>query len=198
MVRHGPSGVRVRRRLEPVRHWAWAVAFLALVAAVSALCVAGCAAGGAQPSSEGDVPVGVDPSRLIRVTLERVVDGDTIVVRMPDRRRERVRYIGIDTPELARDGRPAQPLAEEAAQRNAELLEGRTVRLEFDVEQRDRHGRLLAYVWAGADMVNLRLVREGYATVLTVPPNVRRTEAFVEAQSRARIEGLGLWEGEGS
>jgi Staphylococcal nuclease homologue len=73
------------------------------------------------------------------------------------------------------------------------LLEGRNVQLEFDVERLDRYGRTLAYVWAGNTMVNLTLVREGYAQVSTFPPNVRYVDEFIEAQRDARRRERGLW-----
>jgi micrococcal nuclease len=155
--------------------------------------LSGCGAGGAGRPDAGDLPAGVDPSHLVLGSLVRVVDGDTILVRMPNGRREWVRYTGIDTPELAREGEPAEPFAEEATARNSELLGPGPLHLELDVEERDRHGRLLAYVWAGGEMVNLRLVREGYAVVLTIAPNVRYTEKFMDSQMKARLEGLGLW-----
>ncbi len=117
----------------------------------------------------------------------RVIDGDTIVVEIAGER-ERVRYIGIDTPEM-NDPRPAvRELAAEARRANARLVEGRRVRLELDVETRDRYGRLLAYVWVGDTMVNEVLVRTGHAAPYTFPPNVRYVERFVSAAREARAE----------
>ena len=112
-----------------------------------------------------------------------VIDGDT--VELADGRR--VRYIGIDTPE--RD----QPYAADATALNRSLVEGQDVWLETDVQSTDRYGRLLAYVWAGDTFVNLELVRQGYATAYTVPPNVRQADAFVQAEREAREAGRGLW-----
>lgn len=124
----------------------------------------------------------------------RVVDGDTILVRLGERI-EKVRYIGIDTPEV--DGRAGgpEPGAAEAAALNRALVEGRRVRLELDVQERDRYGRLLAYVWIGDLMVNAELVRRGYARVMTVPPNVRYQALFLRLQRDARGAGRGLWRG---
>ena len=76
---------------------------------------------------------------------------------------------------------------------NRRLVAGRRVRLETDVQARDRYGRLLAYVWVGDVMVNAELVRQGYAQVMTVPPNVRHQELFVKLQREAREAGRGLW-----
>jgi micrococcal nuclease len=76
---------------------------------------------------------------------------------------------------------------------NRTLVERRTVRLETDVQSRDRYGRLLAYVWVGDVMVNAELLRRGYAQVMTVPPNVRHQELFVKLQRDARESERGLW-----
>ncbi len=122
----------------------------------------------------------------------RAIDGDTIEVERDDRR-ERVRYIGIDTPETDDPRTAVRELAERASQANARLVEGRRVRLEFDVERRDRYGRLLAYVWVGDTLANEWLLREGYARLFTYPPNVRYVERFRAAQRTAREEGRGLW-----
>lgn len=123
--------------------------------------------------------------------VTRVVDGDTIVVG-PE---ERVRLIGIDTPESVKPGTPVECFAREAGAFLEKLLEGRRVRLELDVEERDRYGRLLAYVYRRSDglFVNAELVRRGYATVATFPPNVRHVEEFVRLQREARAAGRGLW-----
>jgi micrococcal nuclease len=119
----------------------------------------------------------------------RVADGDTVRVRVDGGREERVRYIGIDTPEITSD----ECFAREAAAFNARLVGGREVRLETDAEERDRYGRLLAYVYAGDELVNAALVREGYAQPLTVPPNVRFEDRFAQLARNARREGRGLW-----
>lgn len=117
--------------------------------------------------------------------VTRIIDGDTIEVEI-DGNRERVRYIGMNTPEL-RDRRPeVRELAVAATEANARLVAGRTVRLELDVEKRDRYGRLLAYVWVGDTMVNEALVRSGHAAPYTFPPNVRHVDRFVAAARQAR------------
>lgn len=124
----------------------------------------------------------------------RVVDGDTIHVRLGERV-EKVRYIGVDTPEIQHPTRGEEPGGRQAAQVNRRLVAGRQVQLELDVQARDRHGRLLAYVWVGDLMVNAELVRLGYAQVLTVPPNVKHRELLVKLQREARDAGRGLWHG---
>jgi micrococcal nuclease len=124
----------------------------------------------------------------------RVVDGDTILVSLGGRR-ERVRYIGIDTPESVKPGSPVECFAKRAAARNRALVDGRRVTLRFDAEERDRYGRLLAYVHRDTPprFVNAALVSEGYAQTLTIPPNVARAELFRRLQREAREAGRGLW-----
>jgi micrococcal nuclease len=127
-------------------------------------------------------------------SVVRVVDGDTIKVRIGGRT-ERVRYIGMDTPESVKPGTPVQCFAERAAAANAALVSGRTVRLVGDAERRDRYGRLLAYVYREPDgaFVNAELVRAGYARTLTIPPNVAHERDFARLADQARRAGRGLW-----
>jgi len=126
----------------------------------------------------------------------RTVDGDTIYVRLA-RGVEKVRYIGIDTPEVHHPTRGEEPGGREATEVNRRLLGHDPVRLETDVRLRDRYGRLLAYVWIrrpeGEVMVNAELVRLGYAAVMTVPPNVRHAELFRKLAAEAREHHRGLW-----
>ncbi|MCA1670958.1 MAG: thermonuclease family protein, partial [Actinobacteria bacterium] len=125
----------------------------------------------------------------------RVIDGDTVVVSFAGRE-ENVRLIGIDTPESTDPSQPAECFGAEASERTAELLPaGTEVRLERDVEARDRYARLLAYVFRKPDdlFVNLALVEEGYAATLTIEPNVAYVDRFVAAATDAREQGLGLW-----
>jgi micrococcal nuclease len=124
----------------------------------------------------------------------RVVDGDTIRVRIGGAE-EPVRYIGIDTPESVQRGTPVECFAKRASAFNARLVEGERVRLVGDVDARDRYGRLLAYVYRARDglFVNAELVRRGYATVATFPPNVRHTALFRRLADRARMSDRGLW-----
>jgi micrococcal nuclease len=116
-----------------------------------------------------------------------VSDGDTIRVRLDGGREERVRYIGVDTPETA------ECFSARASAFNARLVADREVRLERDAEERDRYGRLLAYVYVGDTFINAELVRRGYAQPLTVPPNVRHAERFSRLARDARRAGSGLW-----
>ena len=140
----------------------------------------------------GAVPVGAPPFSPDAGLVVRVVDGDTIHVRLADRL-EKVRYIGVNTPEVHHPRRGEEAGGTAAHAVNRRLVEGKRVRLELDVQARDRYGRLLAYVWVGATMVNAELVRLGYAQVMTVPPNVRHQALFVKLQRDAREAGRGLW-----
>jgi micrococcal nuclease len=125
-------------------------------------------------------------------TVVKVVDGDTIHVRLAGRT-EKVRYIGMNTPETHHPTKGEQPGGREAAAVNRHLVQGRTVRLELDVRERDRYGRLLAYVYVGDTMVNAELLRLGYAQVMTIPPNVAHQSRFVKLQREAREARRGLW-----
>ena len=125
----------------------------------------------------------------------RVIDGDTVSVRLGGAD-EQVRLIGIDTPESVDPRAPVECFGTEASARTAALLPpGTEVRLVRDVEARDRYGRLLAYLYRADDdtFVNLALAEEGYASVLTYPPNVAHTAEFVAAVAAARQAGRGLW-----
>ena len=127
----------------------------------------------------------------------RSVDGDTIRVDVQGRR-ETVRYIGVDAPELHHPKKGEEPGARAAAALNRELVSGKRVRLELDARARDRWGRLLAYVWLrdahGHEvMANAEIVRRGYAHVATVPPNVRHAELFRALEREARGAERGLW-----
>lgn len=136
------------------------------------------------------VPAAAQPA--LEGVVVRIVDGDTIHVRLGERL-ERVRYIGVNTPEVHHPSKGEQPGGREAAVVNRELVNGRRVRLELDAQPRDRHGRLLAYVWVDETMVNAELVRRGFAQVMTVPPNVRHQTLFLRLQREARAAGRGLW-----
>jgi micrococcal nuclease len=115
--------------------------------------------------------------------VSHVVDGDTI--ELADGRK--VRYLGINTPERG------QPFYEEAKDFNASLVDGKEVRLEFDVDTIDIYGRTLAHVFVGSTHVNLELIRQGYANVYTVPPNVKYNDDLLAAERIARERQRGLW-----
>ena len=137
------------------------------------------------------VPAGVGDPGGVRAEVVSVTDGDTIEVRL-DGRAEDVRYIGIDTPEVD-PSIGVECFGAEASDLNRRLVGGRTVRLVFDDELRDRYGRLLAYVYAGPRFVNAEIVRRGYARTLTIEPNSDRAPLFARLESEAGREGRGLW-----
>jgi micrococcal nuclease len=85
-------------------------------------------------------------------------------------------------------------MGHEASDFNRELVEGKRVRLEYDVERLDRYGRTLAYVYLDTLFVNAELVRLGYAQIMTIPPNVRYAERFRRLQAEAREKNRGLWD----
>lgn len=128
--------------------------------------------------------------------LERTIDGDTIVARVGGRD-ERVRYIGVDTPETVKPNTPVQCWGPQAHDLNARLLgaPGAALTLRFDHELRDRYGRLLAYVYRARDglFVNARLVAAGAARTLEIAPNTSDAGRFGALQEAARAAGLGLW-----
>src|SRR3954447_17639631 len=161
-----------------------------LVLLVAAFAVAAVAVW--RPVGGGGGPGDAPPAGEGVVT--RVVDGDTIHVSLGGRD-ETVRYIGIDTPESVKPGTPVQCFAKAAGAANERLVDGRRVRLSFDAERRDRYGRLLAYVHRADDgaFVNARLVSDGYARTLTIPPNVRHADRFAALARSAREQRRGFW-----
>jgi micrococcal nuclease len=129
-------------------------------------------------------------SALVPVT--KITDGDTIHVRYQGRD-DRVRLIGVDTPEVPWYGGKAECYGVEAGLYARRRLDGRQVRLAFDADLRDRYGRLLAYVYLGDEFFNLTLVRLGYATADPVPPDTSMAPRFAAAEQEARAAGRGLW-----
>ena len=124
---------------------------------------------------------------LIKVV--RVIDGDTIEIEGG----QKIRYIGIDTPETVHPSKPIECFGKEASNKNKELVEGKMVRLEKDVSETDKYGRLLRYIWINDLMVNDYLVRNGYAMSSSYPPDIKYQDQFIEAQKEARENNRGLW-----
>lgn len=124
--------------------------------------------------------------------MVHVADGDTL--ELADGRR--VRLIGINTPELDRDGQPAQPLAEAAAARVRQILaSAEAVWLVTDKEQKDDHGRLLAHVFTPAGTnLEANLLAEGLGWHVAVPPNLSMADCLARAEQRARRQDLGVWQ----
>jgi micrococcal nuclease len=128
-------------------------------------------------------------------TVVHVVDGDTVDVRLGGTT-ERIRLIGVDTPESVAHDRPVQCFGAEASAATEALLpQGTEVRVERDEVTRDRYGRLLAYVWRTDDdlLVNLALVEGGFADAVTFGDNEAVHQLLVAAEARARSDGVGLW-----
>lgn len=129
----------------------------------------------------------------MKVSVTKVVDGDTIDVKMPNGTEERVRFILVDTPETKHPKIGVQPFGPEASNFTAEKISGQDVLLEFDAQERDRYGRLLAYVWLGEELVNEQLIKHGLARVAVFPPNTKYVDQFRATQEKARQAELGIW-----
>ena len=160
---------------------------LALSAALASATPLACA-GPAPQATTDPLPPGA-------ATVKAVVDGDTIVVAI-GYTEEHVRLIGIDTPETKDPRKAVQCFGVEASEHAKVLLpKGTIVRLERDAEPRDVFGRLLAYVYRQPDdlFVNAAIVRDGYAHVLSIAPNVAHADEFVALERQAREENRGLW-----
>jgi len=167
-----------------------------LFALLLGLPLAACALSAATPTKESSSAKTAVPKSdlfptapkgaVMQTTVVRVIDGDTIEIDG----NLRVRYIGVDTPEVS--GK-VECYGREATQKNRELVEGKRVRLEKDVSETDRYGRLLRYVYVGDTFVNAELVREGYAQAATYPPDVKYQELFTRLQREAREAKRGLW-----
>lgn len=126
-------------------------------------------------------------STTVKVT--RVIDGDTIEIEGG----QRVRFIGIDTPETVDPRQSAACFGREASNETKNLLEGKSVSLEKDVSETDKYGRLLRYIFLDDLFVNDYLVRQGFAHVSSYPPDVKYQNQFLEAQQEARANNRGLW-----
>lgn len=130
------------------------------------------------------------PNELVKVV--RAVDGDTIDVEI-NGKIERVRYVGIDTPETVDPRKVVQCFGVEASKKNKEFTEGKMVRLEKDITDRDKYNRLLRYVWLGDTLINQELVAQGFAKSYSYPPDIKYQDKFVVAEKEAREKKLGLW-----
>ncbi len=138
--------------------------------------------------------IDIDNNLFRDKTVVKVIDGDTIELSNG----ERVRYIGIDTPEIDYKNKKTQCFAKKAKEENKKLVLSKQVRLEKDVSDKDKYGRLLRYVFVkdkkgGEIFVNLYLIKHGYALIATYPPDVKYYSLFLKAQQEARKEKRGLW-----
>jgi micrococcal nuclease len=124
-----------------------------------------------------------------RALVSKAIDGDTI--ELSDGRK--VRYIGVDTPETKHPTKGIECFGQQAAYQNAELVVGKTVQLEKDVNETDRYGRLLRYVWLDGQLINKTLVEQGYAFARSYPPDIKRQTELQAAEQTAQLQNLGLW-----
>lgn len=160
------------------------------LSAGAAVSLSGCRSGDAQVP-----PTSVSHVVPANATVSHVVDGDTVDLRIGERR-VRARLIGINTPETVDRRRPVECFGPQAKDATRLLLPpGTAVRVERDIEPRDDYGRLLVYVYRAADglFVNHELARRGLAVPLRIPPNTAHAPDFAAAARQAEREGLGLW-----
>lgn len=148
----------------------------------------------------GRVEAREKPPEVLAVKVVRVIDGDTFVA-MTGKGEEKVRLIGVNAPEYTTK---REPYGREATAFAYRMLQGKVVYLELDAQERDKYGRVLAYVWYSPPpnrseaevrrrMFNAETLLKGYAQVMTVPPNVRYSDMFVRFQREARDARRGLW-----
>ena len=155
------------------------VTFSVIILLISLLSV------GCQVSTQGP--------QLLEAKVVRVVDGDTFVANI-EGKEEKVRLLLVDTPETVHPRKPVQPFGPEASKFTKEKLENQTVGLEFDVQERDQYGRLLAYVYLpDGTMLNELLLEKGLAQVVVYQPNVKYVDQFREIQKKARENKVGMW-----
>lgn len=147
----------------------------------------------AQTESETEIQENQITSDDILYEVVRVVDGDTFVVNY-NGENEKVRLIGVDTPESVHpDEEKNTEFGDTVSSYSKEMLTGKQVKLEFDVDERDQYGRLLAYVYIDGQMYNKLLLQKGYAKLATYPPNVKYVDDFKALQAEARENKVGLW-----
>ena len=149
---------------------------------------------------------------VYKAKVERVVDGDTAIISFifddgSKYMKERVRFLGVNTPETVHPNKPVEYYGKEASNFTKSELTDKTVWLQTDVEVKDRYGRMLAYVWTKEPtkkelddenaireyMFNAKLLLDGYAQLMTVQPNSRYANIFVHFQREARQDNRGLW-----
>ena len=150
---------------------------------------------GASAATPTSAPQDASSPVEANATVDRIVDGDTLVAVIGGQR-EKVRLIGINTPESVDPDRPVMCFGQEASRHLEELVPpGTRVRIERDVEPRDKYGRVLGYVYRAADglFVNLAQVTDGFANQYTFPPNVAHVNEFKQAAAQARGQRVGLW-----
>jgi micrococcal nuclease len=137
----------------------------------------------------------VENSQVNRLNgkVTNVVDGDTMDIQFENGKEERVRLVLVDTPETKHPTKPVQPFGPEASAFTKEMLTGKNVQLELDVQERDKYGRILAYVYIDGKMFNELLLEKGLARVAVFPPNTRYVDEFYAIQKKAQEAKLGIW-----
>ncbi|MFC1647143.1 thermonuclease family protein [Patescibacteria group bacterium] len=174
----------MKKSTKQKKYWAWIVVLVLLSFQIMDI----------------DIPIYFDDFDTFSITEEslsessqflvtRVIDGDTIRLKNG----EKVRYIGIDTPEISEIKSNKSCFSVEAKNENEKLVLGKVVRLEKDISEIDKYGRLLRYVYIDDIFVNEFLVEKGFATISTYPPDVKYADILLEAQNSARENGFGLW-----
>ena len=126
----------------------------------------------------------------VQYRVSSVIDGDTVILEND----ERVRYIGIDCPEIAHDGREGEFFGEYAKLANTNLVDKKTVTLYFDAEKRGKYRRVLAYVFVDTVFVNAWLVKYGYAYAKSYPPNLKYDMKFKTLENEAKSNNRGIWQ----
>ena len=129
----------------------------------------------------------------IPATIIRDVDGDTVIARLESGRVEKVRLLGVDTPEVVDPRKPVQCFGHVASEFTKSQLVGRHVMLEFDAEPRDKYGRMLAYVLVDGHRFDDELLARGYARFLVIPPNGSHARAMLREELAAHAARRGLW-----
>ncbi|MDM5300064.1 thermonuclease family protein [Bacillus subtilis] len=134
------------------------------------------------------------PQRLVSAEVVNVVDGDTIDVRLKNGKQERVRFILVDTPETVHPKKGEEPFGREASDFTKRMLCDQEVNLKFGIQERDKYGRLLAYVYLkDGTMINELLLEKGLARVAVFPPNTEFVDEFHDIESQAKKENKGIW-----
>jgi micrococcal nuclease len=145
--------------------------------------------------SQSLLPVSTPSGQITYAKVTRVIDGDTIVISAQGGSasggdaEQKVRYIGMNTPEME----TSECFATEASEINKNLVLGKEVELVKDVSETDKYGRLLRFVYVGNIFVDDYLIKFGYAKIMTVPPDVEYESQFLESENYAKENGLGLW-----
>jgi micrococcal nuclease len=127
--------------------------------------------------------------------VTKVVDGDTFWVDDGSEKGLKIRLIGVNTPETVHPQKPVEYFGREASDYVKNILKGKKVKLQFDVDKTDRYGRTLAYVYLkDGTFLNAEIIEKGYGHAMTVPPNVKYSDKFIELERKAREQKVGLWQ----